>query len=129
MTREEKQDPGPPEQPSKERNLGPLATARAGRRAVRRRLRPRRRLELLLALPAAAAIVGGVALSAALWRGANQTALQKQYETLAYESLAAGDNETARICFERLLQDQPEAPLYRAGLEASQQKITPAATH
>src|SRR4051812_49576964 len=74
--------------------------------------RPRR---LLGALPAAGTLVAAVVLSGVMVVSRGSHDLRGRYERDAERALAARDYETARVCFERLLQIAPDNPGYAEG--------------
>jgi hypothetical protein len=93
------------------------------RTGARVRLTPPSRVgrgrRLLGASPAAITLVATLILSGVLHFSRGSPELTVRYERDAEQALAAGDYETARICFERLLQLRPTDPAYAQGLLAS----------
>ena len=83
--------------------------------AVHTRTKADARQRLLGALPSIVALVASLILAGVLlW--CDRTAWADQYEAEADRALSAGDFATARVCYERLLSEQPDSAHYRDGL-------------
>jgi hypothetical protein len=72
--------------------------------------------QVLAALPAAITLVAALIVGAALLVSPTSPEMARRYERDAERALAARDYETARVCFERLLQSNPNHPAFREGL-------------